>query len=92
MRKAETKGKIEADAGQGPLDPAMAVVQTVDGQRLAQGPVHRMPRMQRCVRILKYHLHQTRERQAAAALDRLAVYLDPPGGDRRQAADGPQHR
>ena len=92
MRKAEAEVGAEADILQRLDDALLAVGEAVDGERLGQRLVHGVARMQRGVGVLEDHLDAAREGAVARHADGLAVEQDAPGRERRQPADGAQHR
>ena len=59
MRIALAKGTVEANFVQQRIDPPVAVVDTMDLQRLFEDIANGVTRMQRSVGVLKYHLHLT---------------------------------
>ena len=73
-------------------DAVLPVGEAVDGERLGERRVDGVARVQRRVGVLEDHLHAAGESAVARHADRLAVEQDAPGRDRRQPADGAQHR
>ncbi|SVW28446.1 Uncharacterised protein [Klebsiella pneumoniae] len=59
MRITLAKGAVEANFIQQHIDPPVAVVDTMDLQRLFEDIANGVTGMQRSVGVLKYHLHLT---------------------------------
>ena len=59
MRITLAKGAVEANFIQQHIDPPVAVVDTMDPQRLFEDIANGVTGMQRSVGVLKYHLHLT---------------------------------
>jgi hypothetical protein len=91
VRVAEAKAAAQADLVQRALDARLGVGQAVDGQRLGQDAVDRLPRVQAAVRVLEHHLHLAAKGLAARRGPRRCPPAHRAGRARRQPADGAQH-
>src|SRR5690606_4775425 len=71
MGEAEPEALVEPDRAQDGVDALAAIADAVDGERLGEGSVDRLARVQRAVGVLEHHLHLARD----AALDAVAALL-----------------
>ena len=82
MRKAEAEGGAEADLLEHLQNAALAIVHAVDGERLAQGLIDGLARMQRAERVLKHHLYFLVQGAFSSTCQSFALVGDrsPPSG------------
>ncbi len=92
MRKTEAELRPEPHRFERRVDPPVAIVEAVDGERLSERARDRVARMERAIGVLEHQLQQEAARPRRLCRERRPVEAERAAGDGLEPGDGAQER